>query len=226
MSAGVVVVALLALVAGAARAQVEESPPRGAAAPPSAERLPTLDELLGLEESGPPREDERGLPMDDPTRRELDRTLDGSEVGEAFVEAVSLMEESAQRIRVGRDTGLTTQRLQEDILRKLDQIIESSQQGQSSSSSSSSDPQQNQPDQQQQDTQRNQNSSSSSENTEAPAEQDGRLGSPGSLNTASWGALRERLREALTQGTSDPFSSLYRSMTEEYYKRLAEGERR
>jgi hypothetical protein len=39
---------------------------------------------------------------------------------------------------------------------------------------------------------------------------------------AAWGALPERLRDALTQGLSDRYSSLYEGATESYYRRLAE----
>ncbi len=185
---------------------------------------PSLDELLGLEDASPQRSADRSLP--DTNENELERKLAGEEVGEAFVDAVRLMEEAAQRLRAAGDTGIDTQRAQEEILRKLDQIIESAQQGQSSSSSSSSDSQQNQPDQQQQQQNNQQSSSNSEENTDAPAEQEGRLLPQGAANAAAWGQLRARLRDALVQGLNDPFSSMYRSMTEEYYKRLAEGNRR
>ena len=39
---------------------------------------------------------------------------------------------------------------------------------------------------------------------------------------ADWGALPERTRDALLEGLSDSFSSLYRRLTEAYYRRLAE----
>ncbi len=185
---------------------------------------PSLDELLGLEETPPRPTDDRPLP--DTNRNELDRKLAGQDLGDAFVDAVHLMEEAAQRLRTARDTGIDTQRTQEEILRKLDQIIASAQQGQSSNSSSSSDSQQSQPDHRQQQQNNQQSGSNGEENTNAPARQEGRLLPQGAANAAAWGQLRERLRDALVQGLNDPFSSMYRAMTEEYYKRLAEGDRR
>jgi len=196
-------------------------PPDTSESAPAQEAPPTLDELLGLDDQGEaPRTDE-GVPVNDPSRNELDRKLDASQVSEAFVEAVGLMDETAHRISSASDTGITTQRLQEEILRKLDQILASAQESQSSSSSSSSDPQQDQPDQQQQNNQQRQNSSAEN-SRDAPPQQDGTLLPSTTPSAARWGALRGRVRDALTQGTNDPFSALYRSMTEAYYKRLAE----
>ncbi len=186
------------------------------------EAPPTLDELLGLEDAGEVRERERELPINDPTKNELDRRLEGQQINEAFIEAVALMGETAQRIDLAGDTGITTQRLQEEILRKLDQVLEAARQQQSQSSSSSSDSPQQQPDQQQQQENRNPQQSESSDAQDAPAEQDSQLSPQGAGNSASWGSLRARVRDALVQGTSDPFSSLYRSLTEDFYKRLAE----
>jgi hypothetical protein len=40
--------------------------------------------------------------------------------------------------------------------------------------------------------------------------------------TAAWGNLPARVRDQLMQGRHDQFSSLYESMTETYYRRLAE----
>ncbi|PCJ51468.1 MAG: hypothetical protein COA73_17310 [Candidatus Hydrogenedentota bacterium] len=38
----------------------------------------------------------------------------------------------------------------------------------------------------------------------------------------SWGSLPKRIRDALSQGITDQYSELYRSITEQYYKSLAE----
>ncbi len=187
------------------------------------ESPPTLDELLGLADSEESRGEDRELPLNDPTQNELDRKLEGKQVSEAFLEAVTLMGETAQRLDAARDTGITTQRLQEEIIRKLDQVIESAQQNQSQSSSSSSSSPQQQPDQQQQQQQsQNPQNSESNDSQEAPSRQDGQLSAQGAGNSAAWGALRAHIRDSLVQGTSDPFSSLYRSLTEDFYKRLAE----
>ena len=39
---------------------------------------------------------------------------------------------------------------------------------------------------------------------------------------AQWGALPERIRDRLIEGSSDVFSATYRALTEAYYKRIAE----
>lgn len=195
--------------------------PASLALPPLASdepnRVPTLDELLGLE-----------APEDTPDNTEIERALTAQEAGEAFSNAVVLMGDAADRIGASRDTGLTTQRMQEDIIRKLDQVIESAQNNQnsgsgSSSSSSSSSPQQ-QPNQQQQ------NSESPSDGSGEPDDSSTPPGSNevGSNNLngarAKWGNLPDRLRDALNQGLDEPYSKLYKTLTERYYKALAEDE--
>lgn len=178
-------------------------------------RVPTLDELLGLD-----------MLEETPDNTEIDRALTAQEAGEAFSNAVVLMGDAADRIGGSGDTGITTQRMQEDILRKLDQVIESAQNNQnsgsgSSSSSSSSSPQQ-QPNQQQQ------NGESSSNGSGEPSDSSTPPGSSevGSNNLngakARWGNLPDRLRDALNQGLDEPYSKLYKKLTEKYYKALAE----
>ena len=39
-----------------------------------------------------------------------------------------------------------------------------------------------------------------------------------------WGNLPPRVRDELQQGLSEPFSSIYERLTEQYYQRLAEEE--
>lgn len=199
-------------------------PPKDEPTNDDADTLPSLDELLGLPTSEVPTETPGDdLPLTDPADRELDRKLSGNEIGEAFQQAVQLMDETADRLGAGRDYGLTTQRLQEDILRKLDQIIASAGQGSGSSSSSSSseaNAPQNQPDQQQQS--QSSKGGQSTDTGSPPSSHDGPLNPIAAASEAAWGALPTRVRDALLQGTSDPFSVMYRSMTEAYYRRLAE----
>lgn len=231
------VAAGLVIAAGLARAGEPPAEPPAQPAPaepdkpgdePGDEPLESLDDLLGLPTSDSPTPDAGDeLPLADPVDRELDRKLSGEQIGQAFEQAVTLMGETADRLGTGHDYGLTTQRLQEDILRKLDQIIASAGQGGSSSSSSSSSESnapQNQPDQQQQ-SQASKGGQSTQGGT-PPSRQDGALNPLAVSQQAAWGALPARVRDALLQGTSDPFSVLYRSMTESYYRRLAEEDRR
>ena len=191
-------------------------------AQPEDEPLPSLDDLLGLEDEKKP-EHETGP---DAADAELDRQLaEAKPIADEFLEAVGLMRESAGRLAVQADTGVVTQRLQEDILRRLDELIDRA--GQQSSSSSSSQSQQQQQQQQQQPNQQRreeqqQNQGEPSDKQEGPAGQEADLGAQAVLDGARWGNLPARLREALLQGSSDSYSSLYKSMTEAYYKRLAE----
>lgn len=195
-----------------------------------ADPLPTLDELLGLEGGASEGGDEVGLPVDgagEEAARELDRLLSGQEIVDEFRTAVDLMTRSADRLKAARDTGITTQRMQEDVLRALDKLIaDAEQRGQQSSSSSSSQQQQQQQQQgQQQPGQQSSPRSNSGDNqgeVSPPARQDGPLGAEQAADLAAWGNLPARLRDALVQGASDRFSATYRKLTEEYYRKLAE----
>lgn len=185
---------------------------------------PDLDELLGLPPERP-RDTKPGENLPDaldPARAELDRRLSAEQANERFREAVALMGQTADRLNTAGDVGIRTQRMQEDILAKLDQVIASAQQGGGNSSSSSSSSQSPQPQQQQQSqSQQSANSTGESEDRLNPM-REGPLNPELQSAQAAWGALPERLRDALMQGTNDPFSSMYRSLTETYYRRLAE----
>lgn len=200
------------------------------ASQPEGDGLPTLDELLGLEEAGSANS------IEDPNAAALDQVLGPREAGEALGQAVALMGQVSRRIGEQQDLSISTQRLQEDILRKLDQVIasaENNQQGGGGSSSSSSSSQSSssaqQPDQQQGQAQ-SQGGSPGAEPGEAPMHAGTSTARPGdevAPDGVSWGALPQRLREALSQGFSDQYSELYRAITEQYYRRLAEdGEER
>ncbi len=201
----------------------QQDPPAADPDPAPEPELPGLDDLLGIEGAS----DE---PTDDPNRDDLERVLTGAEVGDAFQQAVSMMGDVAGRLETRSDTSLTTQRLQEDIVRRLDQLIESIKQNQSessSSSSSSSSSQQQQQGQQPNQPQQQQQSGQSGEgeggeSTDAPAMQEGALRPGLDPATAGWGALPPRVRDMLSQGRADPFSRVYQRLTEEYYRRLAE----
>lgn len=188
---------------------------------------PSLDDLLGLET------DESESDADEVARleseRELQRRLDEKEINDAFLVALDRMAMSAKRLGELFDTGLATQRIQEDILAKLDQLIDRARRMQSqTSASSSSSPQKSQS---QNPGRRSEQASSSQRRNGTP--QDSQEGDPpprqeGDIQTilqevgVEWGSLPQRLREELQQGRNDKFSSMYRRLTEEYYKRLAE----
>lgn len=213
----------------------KEEPQKPAPTPPP---VPSLDELLGTKPEtspNPTTPDELPPELTDPSRADLDRLLKGQEIGEAFTEAVRLMSDAADRMEAGKDTGLTTQRVQEDIIRRLDQLLASMQRQQSSSSSSSSSSSQQQQDKQSQRNQPNQqrgqkkpgqdqqtNNGQGQRTDEGPPRQDGDLRPALDSARAAWGSLPERIREMLLQGSSDRFSAKYQALTEAYYKRLAE----
>ncbi|MEM9372099.1 MAG: hypothetical protein AAGA55_00510 [Planctomycetota bacterium] len=182
--------------------------------------LPSLDELLGIAEDGTSAE------LDDAA---LERKLSAQEVGERFEQAVVLMGDAASRIDESGDLGLQTQRIQEDILKKLDQVIEAAQQqqsgggGSSGSSSGQQQRQQQQPDQSSQSQGAQQGGSESGENMPG-ASTDARLNPGVAPDGATWGNLPQRERDAVSQGVNDRYSALYRRLTELYYRRLAEQE--
>ena len=137
------------------------------------------------------------------------------------------MDESADRLEYSLDTGPVTQRLQQSIIRRLEDLIEASEQQQSSSSPlrSSQSSQQQQPQQPQQGQQSgasNSQGENQGERTPPGGPADAELRESLDTARAAWGSLPERVRDALQQGSSDYFSRLYDSMTESYYKRLAE----
>lgn len=186
--------------------------------------LPSLDELLGLEEedSDAPAEQAVGA-------EELDDLLTGEQVADEFTQAVDLMGRSAARIADAGDLSLNTQRLQQDALDRLDKLIENAeqqeQQQQQSSSSSSSQSEQNVPQQQRGESQQQQDQQGqgdSTTETSAPTGNDVETNDLVNAARAAWGALPQRVRDALVQGAGDDFSRMYQSLTEEYYRRLAE----
>lgn len=190
--------------------------------------LPTLDELLGTAGGASGGAGEVELPGGElEGESELDRLLSGQEIVDEFRSAVALMDRSARRLGEGGDTGLATQRMQEEVLRALDKLIADAQRRgqQSSSSSSSSGQDQEQSQGQRQPGQQSSPRSSSGDNkgeAEAPGRQDGALGPERAADLASWGNLPARFRDALVQGAGGRFSATYRKLTEEYYRRLAE----
>ena len=207
------VLTLCALPITVARAQDDSDP------------LPTLDELLGTDGEASGTGEVTDIP--DANTEELDRLLSGQEIVDEFRAAADLMDRSARRLASSRDTGLNTQRMQEDVLRKLDKLIADAQQrSQQSSSSSSSSSQQQQQQQQQQQPRRDQNDQAGQgdnrQEATPPGRRDGPLGPEQAADLAAWGGLPERFRDALLQGANDRFSATYRKLTEAYYRKLAE----
>ncbi|MBS0195728.1 MAG: hypothetical protein JSR77_03125 [Planctomycetes bacterium] len=209
--------------------------------PPPAE--PTLDDLLKLPKAAPKEKPAETKPEDatadkaaqkpappvDPAKAELDRQLSEQAAKDDFEEAVSLMEQSTERLSRSGDAGVDTQRLQKQTLDRLDKLIDMAKKQKSKSKSKSKSKQnsdsQSQSQQQQssqsQQQQQQQQSQQAQGGANTPLNPDGKLNPPPGAG-AAWGGLPERLRDALMQGSGDKVSSTWESLTREYYKRLAE----
>ncbi len=209
-------------------------------APSTKDPIPGLDDLLGIpskpsqpagQEPAPGEGEPAAAPADpaaelDPLRQELERRLTAAEAEHQFREAMRQMGESADRIERAGDVGLTTQRLHDQIVRRLDVLIKRSQQSSSSSSSSESSDQRSSAQRQAQPSQpQGPNQAGAGENrgvVDPPPFEGARARGQLDMARAAWGSLPERVRGTLLQGSSDYFSTLYEAMTEAYYKRLAE----
>ena len=212
---------LLVLIAASADGQAPEAAVSGE---------PTLDELLGLtpetrsaesplSDAPPPGGGAPGPP--------LDLSLDEPPT-EVFDQAVADMKRAADRLGFEQDPGIDTQRLQQDVITKLERMIEQLQNQQSSSSSRQSGQQKEQAKQDVGSKPGEQQAAGGGNN---PATT---VGPPGQVNphetgesalaerVDAWGNLPPRLRDGLLQGLEDRFSPLYRDLTELYYQRLAE----
>lgn len=211
------------------------APPTAAPEKPKPSSPPSLDELLGLTPSaaeakpGDTSKSVDSKPADDASNVELDRLLSAAEMGDVFKQAVTLMNDAAKRLNEKQDSSVQTQRIQEDVVRKLDQLLASldqqQQQQQQPQPQQQQDKPQNQPQsKQQQERQQgeDQGDGTDPQEGERPTLKQGALGPQVESARAAWGALPARVREMLMQGSGDRFSSRYKQMTEEYYKRLAE----
>lgn len=192
---------------------------------------PSLDELLGIEgdtESEEAAQAER--------ERALDRSLTEEKPAAALKQAILDMDLSSLRLRENQATGLGIQRLQTRIIDRLQSLIDSAQrqeQQQQQSSSSNSDSGQDpgsrskeeQPGEgegQQQGQQGQQTQGGEPMPGDPPPPEHAILESQLDETRIEWGTLPPRVRELINQGMRDRMSELYRSLTEAYYKRMAE----
>lgn len=220
-----------------------------------ADDQPTLDDLLDLTPG--PAESEPAEPgdADRPANSEgvqveieasvRDRLENNRRAGDAFKQAVNEMDRVSIRLGRGYDSGIETQRMQESILRKLDQVIEAAKQQQQSSSSSSGgsgssgSPSSASNQDNQAESVEGQNQDGSSANAQASRGSTPSAGGAGrdsvdNINVENgegpsmeelrdqWGSLPPRLRDELSEGLNERFSPVYRTLTERYYRRLAE----
>lgn len=234
---------------GARRRESPEPPAAASGAPKPASSIPStggaadaappsLDELLGLEEEDPEASEAAAA---DSSRRLAER-LRERPIADDFREAIAQMAASEGLLEQAASEadgdaaalGLGTQRVQEEIIRRLDALIQSAQrqrqrqqQQQQSSSSSSSSRSQPSPSGPSGASSASSESSRNQQGTESgdalpPAFEEAQLGAMLEEGGVEWGSLPERVRELVRQGRRDRVSSIYRRLTEQYYRRLAE----
>ncbi|MBC7834464.1 MAG: hypothetical protein H7Y88_05100 [Phycisphaerales bacterium] len=197
-----------------------ESQPESKPAPGGGEALPSLDDLLGTV-SEAPATPESG-------KDDLDQKLKGVEVSDAFRRAVNLMGQASTRLGA-KDRGLATQRLQEDAVRKLDELITAQQKQSKSSPNKKPQPDESSPSPGSKPSSSSASQPQQGENNaevDPPPRRDGQLNPEVAAARAAWGALPARVRDTLMQGSQDRFSSMYERLTQDYYRRLAEESRK
>jgi len=228
-----------------------------------AQDQPTLDQLLNLD-SPPAASSSDEASEADPASESLDGSSDtpsdassaspgvelsdevarrvaGESGGDLFKQAVREMDDAAERLARANDAGLDTQRTQQSVLDKLDQLIADAKKQQGGGGGSSG---QNQQQQQQQGNAQNQGRQPGQAQGQSAQPSQGQANassgehsgdvSPGSTGPVSdeasaieeyrqeWGNLPPRLRGELMEGLQEHFSPLYRSLTEAYYRELAQ----
>jgi hypothetical protein len=223
LAAGILALGLLP--SGPAFAQTDPEPKDD---PP-----PSLDELLGLEE------DESEASAAEQARQEsgdeLQRRLSEEDLRDLFSQALEKMALSAHLLEVDFESGLATQRAQQDVLAKLDQLIDRARELSSQHSSSCSGCSQcsgkagiaerkrgRKPGSSKPGENRSGGPAQDSQATDAPPGREGDINTVLEETGTEWGHLPARVRQMLKQGRGDYKSPLYRRLTEEYYKRLAE----
>ncbi len=196
----------------------------------------SLDDLLKLGDDRAGDKDKTAKPPVPTIEEVTPGKLTGDENIDTLLKAIAEMEQASQRLRIAKDAGLDTQRLQESILKRLDQAIASAQkqkqqqqqqqqqpgkgqkqEGGSPQNEGKPQPQpgENKPGEPQQADNPNDQSRQSNANANTP-------GGPIEESRIEWGRLPARIRGELDQGLGEKFSPLYKKLTEAYYRRLAE----
>ena len=197
---------------------------------------PSLDDLLKLNDDKKPElkkpDSATNIPDIKPQAK-----LSDAQASNAFAQAVEQMNEAAARLRKLQDAGVQTQRIQESVLRHLDEVLAHAQQQQQKSKgkpgSSSKKPKQetgSSKNQQKQGSKPQGNQPKGKNQSSNPSK--GKF-SPGNASEPTvkgnieetrveWGNLPQRLRDELDQSLGEKFSPIYKKLTEAYYRRLAE----
>lgn len=224
-----------------------ESPATPSTTPP-ANAPRSLDDLLGVPKlpgssgSSNTGSDIANSSAEDAARREqdkrLERSLDEASMDDLVQKAIAGMKDASTRLSDAKDPGLGTQRIQEDVVKTLDRLLEEAQRRQNKQQSSSSKKKSGK--QQKKDEPSEQNGQQQRQRQPGQREQapkpgdDGQPPDGGTRDDAvaaiqeltetriEWGQLPERVRELVLQGRRDRVSSIYERLTREYYRRLAE----
>ena len=215
--------------------------------PKSADKLAprSLDELLGVPEAANNQSDDASVAgsADDAATREqkkrLQRALDEATLQDLVARAIEGMRTASTQLTDAKDPGIATQRVQEDVVRTLDRLLEEAKKQQkkgskSSSQSKSGKPQGKSDDPAEQNGQQSSSKKSGEQKNSASGPGAGESSNESSRGDESvagieltesrieWGQLPERVRELVLQGRRDRVSSIYERLTREYYRRLAE----
>ena len=197
----------------------------------------SLDELLGIEEGS----DEKESLLEKRDRKNLEDRLQERDIQSDLESAITDMSVAAEIIQKKSDVGLDLQRLQKSIIARLDAVIDEAKRRQqeensasSSSSSSSSSSQESTsepPSNSSSEESGGENTASEKNQTEGSGSDESEISNivqaapEGVLleeSDVEWGRLPERVREVIRQGMRESISRRYRSLTEAYYRRLAE----
>lgn len=215
-------------------------PPTGAT--PPAKQSPgseprSLDDLLGV-----PEATAGSTSAEDSARRaqekRLAQSLDEATMQDLVQRAIEGMKNASDRLTDAKDPGLGTQRIQEDVVRTLDRLLDEAQKQQKKKSSSSKKQQSSKKDQKKDPGEQNGQEQKQGQPKPGSAKAGSSQPSDGEKNQSrddvvvdgqeltesriEWGQLPERVRELVLQGRRDRVSTIYERLTREYYRRLAE----
>lgn len=197
---------------------------------------PSLNELLELdpdtlgESPTDAAADDASTPDDSEGAASVSDALEMAEAADVFGEAVVQMKGVSRRLGEQRDPGIVTQREQREIIRKLEQVIAAAKQQQGGGGKGKPSSEKSQ--QQSSRSIAKQGTASSASTSPSTQSHSGEF-SPGAAQEAGgggdidelreeWGSLPPRLRNELSEGLSEPFSPVYRELTESFYRRLGE----
>ena len=228
------------VVQSAVPAKPDSGKPASEEQPPAPK---SLDDLLGVPQDKPTAAEPAADAALDEQAKRLKKSLEEASMDDLVTRALEGMKSASERLSSAKDAGIGTQRIQEDVVRTLDRLLEEAERQQqqrsssrSSSRSQSSGQKQREGDPQEQNGQQrgaprsargnqdSQGAAQSAGETAAEREREDAAGTPGELDEAriEWGRLPECVREFVLQGRRDRVSSMYERLTREYYRRLAE----